>query len=132
MKIFNTVIPVALLVVAAGCQSDHSRTVSQSSITSQPTAQTPAPPQNTPPAIAQQEPKPSSIQEVKTDKITYTIETIPSQRLTPTSREGDKATQIYSSNIIAVYVHTNNSVTVSSTNATLVPAPANNPPPQNK
>ena len=132
MKIFNTVIPVALLVVAAGCQSGHTRTASQSSVKSQPTAQTPPPPQNAPPAIAQQELKPTSIQEIKTDKVTYTIETIPSPRLTPTSREGDKAGQIYSSNIIAVYVHTNDNVTVSSTNATLIPAPANNPPPQSK
>jgi len=132
MKIFNTVIPVALLVVAAGCQSDHTRTVSQSTITSPPTAQTPPPSQNAPPAIARQGPEPTSVQQVTTGNATYTIETIPTPRLTPTSREGDKATQVYSSNIIAVYVHTNNSVTVSSTNATLIPAPSNNPPPQNK
>lgn len=36
---------------------------------------------------------------------TYTIEEIPATQLSPTSREGDKSSAIYSSNIIAVYVN---------------------------
>jgi outer membrane lipoprotein SlyB len=36
---------------------------------------------------------------------TVTIESIPTNRLTPTSREGDKPGAVYSSNIIAVYVN---------------------------
>jgi hypothetical protein len=38
---------------------------------------------------------------------TYTVELIPTPRLTPTSREGDKSNVVYSSNIVAVYLNTN-------------------------
>jgi len=132
MKIFNTVVPIALLVVAAGCQSDETRTVSRSATATERVAQTLAPPQNAPPTVVQQEPNPTTIQQVTTDKATYTIKTIPNPRLTPTSREGDESNHIYSSNIIAVYVQTNNAVTVSSTNAPAVPTVGINSPPQNK
>lgn len=37
---------------------------------------------------------------------TYTVELIPTPRLTPTSREGDKSNVVYSSNIVAVYLDT--------------------------
>jgi len=37
----------------------------------------------------------------------YRVEVIPNQRLTPTSREGDKSQRVYSSNIIAIYAETN-------------------------
>lgn len=131
MKILNLLIPVALVAVGAGCQSSRTQTSSRTSTTVQ-TAQTSAPRQNAPPAAAEQESKGTVIQQFKTDKATYTVETIPNTRLTPTSREGDKADHVYSSNIIAVYVHTNSGVTVGSTNATLVPTPVSNPQPGNK
>jgi len=46
----------------------------------------------------------------------YTIQMIPNTRLSATSREGDKPTEVYSSNIIAVYVQPHSGVKVSSTN----------------
>ena len=125
MKKSFLLIPVALVTLAVGCQSEQPRTISRTSTTTQ-TVQTTAPQQNAPPAVVQQEPQPSNVQQFTTDKATYTVETIPNTRLTPTSREGDKADHIYSSNIIAVYVHTN-AVTVNSTNSTAVPAPVENP-----
>jgi hypothetical protein len=44
-------------------------------------------------------------------QVTYTVEMIPNPRLSATSREGDTPGAVYSSNIVAVYVHnpTNNS-----------------------
>jgi PBP1b-binding outer membrane lipoprotein LpoB len=124
MKILNLLIPV--IVFTGGCQSEQPRTASPTSTTTQ-TAQATAPQQNAPPAVVQQEPQPTSVQQVTTGNATYTIETIPNTRLTPTSREGDKADRVYSSNIIAVYVHTNTGVTMNSTNATVIPAAAINP-----
>ncbi len=131
MKILNLLIPVALVAFGAGCQSSRTQTRSRTSTTVQ-TAQTSAPQQNAPPVVAEQESKGSVIQEFKTDKATYTVETIPNTRLTPTSREGDKADHVYSSNIIAVYVHTNNEVSVASTNATLLPTPVSTSQPAGK
>jgi len=91
-----------------------------------------APQENAPPAIAPEELKPTNVQQFTTDKATYTVETIPNPRLTPTSREGDKADHVYSSNIIAVYVHTNNGVTVNATNSLVVPTAVEIPQPGNK
>jgi len=108
-----------------------SRTSTSTSTTTQ-TAQIAAPQENAPPAIAPEELKSTNVQQFTTDKATYTVETIPNPRLTPTSREGDKADHVYSSNIIAVYVHTNNTATVNSTNATLIATPASNPPPEKR
>jgi len=130
MKILNFLIPAVLVAFGAGCQSEPTRTASHTTTTTH-TVVTTAPQQNAPPAVVQQEPQPTNIQQFTTDKATYTVETIPNTRLTPTSREGDNADHIYSSNIIAVYVHTNNAATVNSTNATVVPTPANNPQPEN-
>jgi hypothetical protein len=101
----------------------------------QPVAQTstpePAAAPEPPPALVPAGTKPISVQQVVTDKATYTIETLPNPtpRLTPTSREGDKAEHVYSSNIIAVYVHTNSGVTVNSTNIPAAPTPQNQPQP---
>jgi len=131
MKILNQFIPVALLLIATGCQSDEPHTSSRTSTTTRASLAA-TPQQNAPPAVAEQQPKPTSIQQITTDKATYTVETIPNSRLTATSREGDGTSHIYSSNIIAVYVHTNSNVTVNSTNVTAVPTPANNPQPENK
>lgn len=130
MKILNLFILVASLAVVAGCQSNQTGTISRASPTTQIT-ESAAPQQNAPPSLVQQEPGPTTIQQITTDKATYTVQSIPSTRLTPTSREGDEANRIYSSNIIAVYVQTNG-VTVNSTNARVIPAPTENPQPQNK
>ena len=133
MKILNLLIPAALVAFIAGCQSEQTRTSSHASTsTTTQTAEAAAPQQNAPPAVVQQEPKPTSVQQFTTDKATYTIETIPNTRLTPTSREGDKTDRVYSSNIIAVYVHTNNGVSVNATNVPAIPTTGNNPPPAGK
>jgi hypothetical protein len=78
------------------------------------------------------EPKPTSVQQFVTDKATYTVEVLPgpSPTLTPTSREGDKAAHVFSSNIIAVHVHTNDAATVTSPNATGVPTEEKQPEPR--
>ena len=122
MKILNIFLPVALAAIAAGCQSPKPDVAHNNSA---------MPQQNAPPDIARQDLKPTNVQQITTDNVTYTIETLPNPKLTPTSREGDQSNHIYSSNIIAVYVHTNSAVTLGSTNATSIPAPANNPQPQN-
>jgi hypothetical protein len=131
MKIVNTLLPVALLALGVGCRSSESSTVSRTSTTPQ-TMHAVSSQQNEPPSVVQQELKPTTIEQFTTDKATYTVETIPNPRLTPTSREGDMETTVYSSNIIGVFVHTNNSMTVNSTNTVGTPAPANNPPPETK
>jgi len=131
MKILNLLILLALVAFGAGCRSDRAQTSSRTAATA-PVAQTAPSQQNAPPTVVQQEPQGTVIQQFTTDKATYTVETIPNTRLTPTSREGDKPDHVYSSNIIAVYVHTNNDVSVSSTNATLISTPASNLQPGNK
>ena len=133
MKILHLLIPLAAVAIDAGCQSDAGRTISRTTTTTQTirTTQTTTSQQNAPPAVVPQEAKPGGVQQFTTDKATYTVESIPNPRLTPTSREGDKTDRIFSSNIIAVYVHTNNGVTVNATNATAIPAPADNPQPDN-
>ena len=153
MKSLNIFIPLVLILIGVGCQSDNPRTVSHTStttqrqvtqttmqqqVTTQPqvtqttTLQSAAP--AAPVALAPTEPKPISSREVVTDKATYTIDVLPgpSPKLTPTSREGDKASHVYSSNIIAVHVRTNSPASAGSTNVIDVPTPANNPQPPNE
>ena len=50
----------------------------------------------------------------------YAIETIPNPRLSATAREGDKPNEVYSSNIIAVYIHPRNGAAISSANSPAV------------
>ena len=61
-------------------------------------------------------------QQITTDKAIYTIRVLPNPRLSATSREGDKTNEVYSSNIIAVYVQPRNGVTVDSTNLPSAPS----------
>ena len=144
MRILNILIPSVLVMIGVGCQCGESRTTSRTSTVTQSVAQTtvtqpvaqtstpePAAAPEPPPALVPAGTKPISVQQVVTDKATYTIETLPNPtpRLTPTSREGDKAEHVYSSNIIAVYVHTNSGVTVNSTNIPAAPTPQNQPQP---
>jgi hypothetical protein len=78
MKIRNYFSAAAALVIGAGCQSNHDHASNAFREMGQ----------GSQPAY------------------TYTIVSIPAERLTPTSREGDKSSgPIYSSNIIAVYAH---------------------------
>ena len=63
---------------------------------------------------------------------TYTVKVIPNERLSATSREGDKPAEVYSSNIIAVYVHPRNGVTVNSTNSAALVSEANTSQPAKK
>ena len=121
MKTLYILTPMALLAFCAGCQSSRPSSKSQVSTSTQ-TAQLQ---QNAPPAVLPEALSAAPIRQFTTGNVTYTIESIPNTRLTPTSREGDRSGAVYSSNIIAVYVHTNNSVTIGGTNATLIPTPAN-------
>jgi len=125
MKTWNTLIPVALLAVGFGCRSNEPHAVSRASTATQETVQTVDSQQNAPPAVAKQEPAATTIQQFTTNNVTYTIQSIPNSRLTPTSREGDKANAVYSSNIIAVQVRTNNSSTANPSNDAANPAPEN-------
>jgi hypothetical protein len=52
-----------------------------------------------------------------------TIESIPTNRLSPTSREGDRSGTVYSSNIIAVYVKQLDKTNGGVTNITSISAP---------
>jgi hypothetical protein len=130
MKILNILISVALLMVGVGCRSSETHTASTT--TTRRISQTTESQQNAPPTVVQEEPKPAAPQQFTVNNLTYTIETIPNPTLTPTSREGDDTQHVYSSNIIAVRVHTNNNVTVNSIDAAATPASASNSQPQNK
>lgn len=94
MKITLPLFALATLVIGVGCQS--SQTHASNNL---PTPESGATP-------------------------TVTIESIPANRLSPTSREGDQPGAVYSSNIIAVYVNglgkTNNGGV---TNATVINLP---------
>jgi len=125
MKTRNFFILAALMVVGFGCRSNEPREVSSTSTTTRQNAQTTETQQNASPVIASQKPEATTIQQFTTNNVTYTIRSIPNSRLTPTSREGDKANAVYSSNIIAVQVRTNNSLTVNPSNDATNPAPGN-------
>ena len=75
MNIFKCLAVLAALIVGAGCQSNRTHASN-----------------NVQTAAANSE-------------VTYTVEIIPNPHLSATSREGDKSGEVYSSNIIAVYVH---------------------------
>ncbi|HEY2081649.1 MAG TPA: hypothetical protein VGI88_02610 [Verrucomicrobiae bacterium] len=79
MKTLNTLAALAALIIGAGCQSNQNH-ASNDSYKSQQAANKP-------------------------ENYNVTIESIPANRLSPTSREGDKLGAVYSSNIIAVYVN---------------------------
>jgi hypothetical protein len=75
MNISKVLAAFAVLVVGVGCQSNHTHA-------------------------------PSSVQTAAPEpEVTYTVEMIPNPHLSATSREGDKSGEVYSSNIVAVYVH---------------------------
>jgi hypothetical protein len=126
MKISNCLIGLAILALAAGCRSTNSRAVSNSA-TSEQSIQTTAPAE-TAPALGQPEGSGvSTVQRGSIGDVDYTIQMIPNTRLSATSREGDKPTEVYSSNIIAVYVQPHKGATVSSTNAPVAPTQVKNP-----
>ncbi len=77
MTRINYAIVLTALLVGAGCQSSHTGRTESS---------------------AQLEPPAQPV---------YTIELIPNPQLTATSREGDNRTVVYSKNIVAVYLRTN-------------------------
>jgi len=109
MKISNCLFALAAIAVGFGCRSGQTHYTS-TTYTSQQTVQT-APPQGSGPPVLQG----------STGDFDYTVETIPNTRLSATSREGDKPTEVYSSNIIAVYVHPRNGAAISSTNSPATP-----------
>jgi hypothetical protein len=109
MKISNCLIPLAVIVAGFGCRSADNH-IASTTDTSQETVQTA---------------ETSKVLRGSTGDFDYTVEMIPNPRLSATSREGDKPGEVYSSNIIAVYVHPRNGVTISSTNSPAVPSPEN-------
>lgn len=75
MNISKCLVILAAVIVGAGCQSNHTHVL-------------------------------NSVESASPDSdVTYTVEMIPNPRLSATSREGDDSGAIYSSNIVAVYVH---------------------------
>jgi hypothetical protein len=132
MKISNTLFALAVLAIATGCRTGEERTASSTSTSSRQITETSSGQRSTPVSNDPQEAAILAQGRVLVDDPDYTVETIPNPHLSPTSREGDKLNQVYSSNIIAVYVHPRNGVTVVSTNSTAIPVPANNPQPQKK
>lgn len=126
MKAFNILIPLVLTAIAAGCKSHEARAISSTGTVSRVT-QIPASAPLEERTVANDAP-----QQIVTDKAVYTIKVLPNPRLSATSREGDKSNEVYSSNIIAVYVHPRNGVTVNSTNSSAAPSAGNNPAPQNQ
>jgi hypothetical protein len=114
MKISNCLFTLAVLAIGAGCQSAHTDASSRSSSSSDVTQTSEVSTQTAEGAPAQHG---TIVQQGSTPDVNYTIEMIPNPRLTATSREGDKPTEVYSSNIIAVYVHPKQGVTVTSTNS---------------
>jgi hypothetical protein len=130
MKISNTFILLTLIAGSFGCRSYAPPTVSRTTTTTQQITQIAQLQDNAPPASAQEQSAPVTLDEFTTNNVTYTIQSIPNPRLTPTSREGDGSKQIYSSNIIAVHVRTNN-VTENSIDSPAAGA-SDNSEPQNK
>jgi hypothetical protein len=118
MKTSNCLIFLAVLVIGAGCRSADTPEHVTTSSTSQKVVQTTVSPSA---QSSTAEPVGQTVEQGTVGDYTYTVQMIPNQRLTATSREGDKPTEVYSSNIIAVYVHPKNGVTVSSTNSAAVP-----------
>ena len=123
MKALNIFTPLVLIAVAAGCKTHEGPSVSSRRTVSPQMTQISAPSQATSTSTAQQAAVDGAPQQIVTDKAVYTIKVIPNPRLSATSREGDKANaEVYSSNIIAVYVHPRNGATVNSTNSSVVPS----------
>ena len=124
MKALNIITPLVLIAVAAGCKTHEGPSVSSRRTVSPQMTQISAPSQQaTSTSTAQQVAADGAPQQIVTDKAVYTIKVIPNPRLSATSREGDKANaEVYSSNIIAVYVHPRNGATVNSTNSSVVPS----------
>jgi hypothetical protein len=83
---------LAALLIGAGCQSDHTSASNTVHGT------------------------------LPNSQVTYTVEIIPNPRLSATSREGDKPGEVYSSNIVAVYVHNPGGSNTAGTNANLIEA----------
>jgi hypothetical protein len=133
MKISNILFPPVLIAMAVGCQSHPTQTVSTTTTVTRKVTQTPVTEENAPASTAPQTAANAAPQQIITDNAIYTIKTIPNPRLSATSREGDKTNEVYSSNIIAVYVQPRNGGTVNSTNLSTAPSPEINPQqPQNK
>jgi len=132
MKALNIFIPVVLIGIVAGCKSQGPQAVSSASTISPHVAEAPLPPQNATASVPQQAATNGIPQQITTDKAIYTIKVLPNPRLSATSREGDRTNEVYSSNIIAVYVQPRNGITVNSTNSPVAPSTENNPQLQSK
>jgi hypothetical protein len=128
MKTSNCLIALAVLVAGAGCRSTDTHSQVTTSSTSERSIQTtsPAPDQSSAAEAGQ------TVQQGTVGDYTYTVKVIPNQRLSATSREGDKPAEVYSSNIIAVYVHPRNGVTVNSTDSAALVSEADTSQPAKK
>jgi len=120
MKFLNCLIVLAVLQVGAGCRSGRNSTASDSQ-SSEEMNQTAGPQEATAAPVPEAIPGARTIEQATVGNSDYMIQMIPNSRLSATSREGDKPTEVYSSNIIAVYVQPHKGVTVNSTNLSANP-----------
>jgi hypothetical protein len=119
MKISICLIGLAIVAAGAGCRTNNNSSTSSASV-SQRSVQT-ASRETAAAPVPEAIPGAKTVEQGSIGNADYTIQMIPNTRLSATSREGDKPTEVYSSNIIAVYVQPHKGVTVSSTNFTAVP-----------
>jgi hypothetical protein len=92
MNTAKCLLSLTALVIGAGCQSNHPQASSALHGT------------------------------LPNSQVTYTVEMIPNPRLSATSREGDKPSDVYSSNIVAVYVHNSTNHNAGVTNGETIEA----------
>jgi hypothetical protein len=125
MKFLNCLIVLAVLQVGAGCRSSRN-SVASDSRSSQEMNRNAGSQETTAAPVPEEIPGARTVQQGSIGNSDYTIQMIPNTRLSATSREGDKPTEVYSSNIIAVYVQPHKGVTVSSTNLPTAPKQGDN------
>jgi hypothetical protein len=124
MKNLNCLIALAAVAIGAGCRSAETHHATTTTTVRRVTVQT-APPQREVEMSGQQQNQGVIVSQGTTSNFDYQVELIPNSRLSATSREGDKSKEVYSSNIIGVYVHPHNA-SAGSTNVPAAPNPGEN------
>jgi|GEM_PF-3510204 len=122
MKISISFFVLAIVGLVAGCHTEDRTATDTSSVTRRTTTTTAAAP------APAQAPASAQAKSSAAPHVSYRVEVIPNTRLSATSREGDKPNEVYSSNIIAVYV-TTNGVDAQTTNLNTAGTLGNSPTP---